>query len=114
MIDNIGFSELMMVGLVALLVIGPERLPKVARLLGFWIGKTRTIVASVKQELKEELHAEEIRQMLKEQASQLEELQEDFQGVMDEVTTNVSSLKTSLHKIPQTLEQQIKVPHEKK
>ena len=60
MIENIGFSELCMVALVALLVIGPERLPKVARMLGFWLGKTRAIVANVKQELKEELHAEEL------------------------------------------------------
>lgn len=52
---EVGFSELCMVGLVALLVIGPEKLPKIARLAGFWVGKTRSMVASVKAEIKEEL-----------------------------------------------------------
>ena len=41
---DVGFSELVMVGLVALLVIGPERLPKVARLAGFWLGKSRSMI----------------------------------------------------------------------
>ncbi|SJM94464.1 Sec-independent protein translocase protein TatB (fragment) [Crenothrix polyspora] len=109
MIENIGFSELLMVGLVALLVIGPERLPKAARLLGFWISKTRNMVASVKEEIKEEFHAEEIRQMLKEQAGSLE----DLQGVLDEMNSSTHDLKTSLDKLPQHVEQSIKSPHDK-
>ncbi len=63
---EVGFSELVMVGLVSLLVIGPERLPKVARVVGFWIGKMQQMVANVKLEISQELHAEEIRQLLKE------------------------------------------------
>jgi sec-independent protein translocase protein TatB len=43
---DVGFSELVMVGLVALLVIGPERLPKVGRLAGFWLGKSRSMITS--------------------------------------------------------------------
>lgn len=113
MIDNIGFSELCMVALVALLVIGPERLPKVARLLGFWIGKTRTMMDSVKQEIKQELHAEELRQMLKEQTDNLAALQEEFHGVIQEVNTNVNSFKDSLNAETQSLTQQIEPPHEK-
>jgi sec-independent protein translocase protein TatB len=109
MIENIGFSELLMVGLVALLVIGPERLPKVARLMGFWIGKTHNIVASVKEEIKEELHAEELRQMLKDQAGSLEDLQEALQ----EMDSSAHVLKTTLDKRVQQIEQSIKSPHEK-
>jgi sec-independent protein translocase protein TatB len=63
---DVGFSELVMVGLVSLLVIGPERLPKVARMAGFWIGKIQQMIANVKVEIKQEFHAEEIRQLLKE------------------------------------------------
>ncbi len=65
---DVGFSELLLIGLVSLLVIGPERLPKVARLAGFWLGKTRSMVASVKEEIKLELQAEEMRQIFKEQS----------------------------------------------
>lgn len=66
---DVGFSELIMVGLVSLLVIGPERLPKVARVAGFWIGKIQQMIANVKVEISQELHAEEIRQLLKENES---------------------------------------------
>ncbi|MFZ2313739.1 MAG: Sec-independent protein translocase protein TatB [Methylobacter sp.] len=65
---DVGFSELCLIGLVSLLVIGPERLPKAARLAGFWLGKTRSVAASVKEEIKLELQAEEMRQIFKEQA----------------------------------------------
>ncbi len=66
---DVGFSELIMVGLVSLLVIGPERLPKVARVAGFWIGKIQQMIANVKVEISQELHTEEIRQLLKENES---------------------------------------------
>ena len=61
---DIGFSELVMIGLVSLIVIGPERLPKVARIVGFWLGKSRAMIANVKSEIQYELHQEELRQML--------------------------------------------------
>ncbi len=64
---DVGFWELCLIGVISLIVIGPERLPKIARLTGFWIGKTRNMVASVKQEISEELRAEELRQTLQEQ-----------------------------------------------
>ncbi len=61
-----GFSELVMVGMVALLVIGPEKLPKLARLSGYWVGKARSTVASVKAEIRHELYLEETKQLMQE------------------------------------------------
>jgi sec-independent protein translocase protein TatB len=106
---DIGFSELIMVGLVSLLVIGPERLPKVARLAGFWVGKTRSMVASVKAEIKQELHAEELRQILKEQA----DLQE-FHAAINETADAANSIKTSLAALPEEALVDVKPPHESK
>ncbi|MGR8935431.1 MAG: Sec-independent protein translocase protein TatB [Gammaproteobacteria bacterium] len=88
---EVGFWEIVMVGLVALLVIGPERLPKAARIAGFWIGKTRGMITAVKAEIAEELHAEELRQTLKEQAD-LEEVRQ----LMDEASESVQDLNDSL------------------
>ncbi len=105
---DIGFSELCMIGLVALLVIGPERLPKVARLAGFWLGKTRNMIASVKAEIREELHAEEMRQIFKEQAGMKE-----FRQILDDVSTTADSVKSSLEQLPDTLADQTK-PNESK
>ena len=104
---DVGFSELIMVGLVSLLVIGPERLPKVARLAGFWIGKTRSMVASVKAEIKQELQEEELRQIFKEQA----DLQE-FHAALNETTDAVNSIKTSLAALPEETLVDVKPPHE--
>jgi sec-independent protein translocase protein TatB len=104
---DIGFSELIMVGLVSLLVIGPERLPKVARLAGFWIGKTRNMVASVKAEIKQELQAEELRQIFKEQA----DLQE-FHAAINETAEAANSIKDSLAALPEEASVDVKQPHE--
>lgn len=81
-----------MVGLVALLVIGPEKLPKFARLAGFWLGKTRSMVASVKAELKEELQAEEMRQLLNQQHSNISE----FQNMLSEAANTAESMQATL------------------
>lgn len=60
---EVGFSELMMVGLVALIVIGPQQLPTVARVAGLWIGKTRQTVAELKNQISLQLQSEELRQL---------------------------------------------------
>jgi len=91
---DVGFWELCLVGLVSLLVIGPEKLPKAARVAGFWVGKTRNIVASVKAEIKQELQAEEMRQILKEQSG-LEEINtliEDGANAANEIKSALKSL----------------------
>lgn len=53
---DIGFTELLMIGVVTLVVFGPERLPGLARSAGFWIGRMRRTVNDLKQEFKQELH----------------------------------------------------------
>lgn len=106
---DIGFSELCLVALVSLLVIGPERLPKVARIAGFWIGKTRTMLASVKAEIREELHAEEIRQALKQESGMKE-----FQQMLDEATDSAYSIKSSVDQVKKDTAEQVLGPHESK
>lgn len=65
---DIGFWELAMVGLVALLVIGPKDLPRVARKAGLWIGRARRTLASVKDEIDREFRAQELQDILNKQA----------------------------------------------
>jgi len=92
---DVGFSELVMVGLIALLVIGPERLPKAARIAGFWVGKARSTIASVKTEIKQELHAEEMRQMLIQQqqsiSDELKQTAKDTHAAIDDINTNLKA-----------------------
>jgi sec-independent protein translocase protein TatB len=63
---DFSFGELLLLAVVALLVLGPERLPKVARLAGLWIRKARAQWNSVKAELENELADEELRRNLRE------------------------------------------------
>ncbi len=76
---DIGFWELIMIAVVALLVIGPERLPKVARTAGLWVGRARRFVGSVKADIEQELRAEELKRILDQQAKSnpLEEIVEE-------------------------------------
>jgi sec-independent protein translocase protein TatB len=99
---DVGFSEILMVALVALLVLGPEKLPKAARIAGFWLGKSRSMIAHVKEEIKHELQAEEIRQLVQKQIDE-QTLQQtvndsdqaikDFDAALDPLTEN----KTASH-----------------
>ncbi|MEC9482705.1 MAG: Sec-independent protein translocase protein TatB [Halomonas sp.] len=68
---DVGFLELLVIGVVGLLVLGPERLPKAARTVGLWIGKTRRTVANMQREINAQLEAEELRQKLHEQEKKL-------------------------------------------
>jgi sec-independent protein translocase protein TatB len=60
---DIAFSELIIIGVVALLVIGPERLPKVARTVGAWLGRLNRYVTDVKGDIDREMRLEELRKL---------------------------------------------------
>jgi len=62
---DIGFSELLVIAVVALIVLGPERLPKAARFAGLWVRRARAQWYSVKDELERELASEELKRNLK-------------------------------------------------
>jgi sec-independent protein translocase protein TatB len=63
---DVGVSELFLIGIVALVVLGPERLPKAARFAGLWVRRARAQWYSVKGELERELAAEELQRSLRE------------------------------------------------
>jgi sec-independent protein translocase protein TatB len=60
---DIGFSELLVIGVVALIVIGPERLPRVARTIGHLAGRLQRYVADVKSDINREIELDELRKM---------------------------------------------------
>ena len=60
---DIGFSELLVIGIVALIVIGPERLPRVARTIGHVMGRMQRYVADVKADIDREIEVDELRKM---------------------------------------------------
>ncbi len=62
---GISFSELLLVALVALLVLGPERLPGAARTAGLWVGRLKRSFNIIKQDVEREIGADEIRRQLR-------------------------------------------------
>lgn len=68
---DIGFSELLVLGVVALLVLGPERLPRAAKMAGLWVRRAKASWYSVKAELERELADEELKRSLKSATDEL-------------------------------------------
>jgi len=62
---DIGFWELSLIIIVALVVVGPERLPKLIRVTGLWLGRANASIQSIRSEISRELRAEELQQALK-------------------------------------------------
>lgn len=91
---DIGFSELVLIGIVALLVLGPERLPKVARAAGLWAGRARRFVASVKADIDRELKADELKQEMERQARS-----SGIHEVVDETRTTLNDTRKTLNEI---------------
>ncbi len=93
---EIGFWELVLIGVVALVVIGPERLPAVARTLGRWIARARNTVGAVRAEVERELRLEEMkRSILSEEAGeQFRQLQDQIRSLETELRSGVQSAAT--------------------
>ena len=84
---DIGFWELSVLGIVALLVIGPERLPGVARTVGAWVGRGKRFISSVKADIDQELRTDELKRILEKQKSlnPLHEIMEETSDSLKEV-----------------------------
>lgn len=95
---DIGFSELLLVMVIGLVVLGPERLPVAVRTVAGWIRALRSLAASVQNELTQELKLQELQDSLKkaEQAG-LQNLTPELKASMDELKEAAESMKRSYH-----------------
>lgn len=87
---DVGFSELVLIGVVALVVLGPERLPGAARTVGTILRRARASWASVKAEVEREVTAEELKRSLREGAAAMD-VRADLKATADEVRSEVQS-----------------------
>ena len=100
---DVGFQEITLIGLIALIVVGPERLPKMARTLGLWMGKIRYYVGQVKSDIDREVRAQELKEMLDKPARELDELKsvaEEAKGTLDQATGVLGEAKTAFDGAP--------------
>jgi sec-independent protein translocase protein TatB len=86
---DVGFSELLMIAVVALVVLGPERLPRAARFAGLWVRRARAQWHSVRAELERDLAAEDVRRSLEDTGAAMRDAQQALRdtsrGIEDQV-----------------------------
>lgn len=94
---DIGFWELLLIAVVALLVIGPERLPGVAQTAGRWIGRGRRMIMDVKADIDKEMKAEELKKILDQQrnSNPLEEIVEETRAGVEQIRKQTESTLNS-------------------
>jgi len=91
-----GFLELLVITIIALLVVGPERLPGIARKVGELVGKARAFVASTKADIEKEIEASEVKDMLTQQKEQIDELRDMMASTKQTLTDSTDTLKNSV------------------
>ncbi|MEJ2059942.1 MAG: Sec-independent protein translocase protein TatB [Gammaproteobacteria bacterium] len=86
---DIGFTELLLIMIVALIVVGPERLPGLARTIGLWVGKARSYINSVRDEVERELNADELKGLLRRQEDEINQLRDLVQDTQRKINDEV-------------------------
>lgn len=101
---DIGFSELLIFGIVALVVLGPEKLPKAARTAGQWYGKLRRTVSTLQSEIEAELDLAETRQQLKDELAKIRQTEAEMRSEM-------AKMRGSIHEMEAASRQNMMSPH---
>ncbi len=91
-----GFLELLIIGIITLMVVGPERLPGVATKAGRMIGKMKAFVATTREDIEKELRADELQNMLVKQKEEISELRDMMQNTKDDVSQQMNDASDQL------------------
>ncbi|MBN8452739.1 Sec-independent protein translocase protein TatB [Accumulibacter sp.] len=100
---DIGFSELMLIAVVALVVIGPERLPRVARTAGHLLGRLQRYVSTVKSDISREMQLDELRRLQS-------EMQESARSVEESLSSEMQAAKQALAVTAEAVSGDLKAP----
>lgn len=101
---DIGISELGIIGVVALIVIGPERLPKVARTVGTLLGRAQRYVSDVKAEVSREMQLDELRKMKESVEQSAQSVQSSMRDEIDKTQNELASAWSSDANVPVPVE----------
>lgn len=92
---DVGFWELVVIGVVALLVVGPDKLPGLARQAGLWLGRARRLAASVKAEIKREIDLEDVRGHVRDIAPPLKDVLRETREALTAVRAGAAPAKSA-------------------
>lgn len=108
---GLSFSEIIVIALVAIIVIGPERLPKTARTLGLLMGRAQRYVNDIKSDIEREMHVEDIKKFKDEVASSVSKAKSSVEGEITSITNPIKSITNPLDTVKSEvndLEKQLK------
>lgn len=91
-----GFLEMLVIGVIALMVVGPERLPGLASKAGKMVGKMKAFVANTREDIEKEIRAEEMQNMLSKQKDEISELRDMMQNSGKEIASEVDDASNML------------------
>ncbi|HJV25372.1 MAG TPA: Sec-independent protein translocase protein TatB [Aromatoleum sp.] len=89
---DLGFSEIVVIAVVTLIVVGPERLPKVARTVGHLLGRFQRYVSDVKSDIQREMQLEELKKLQQQVEQQARQLESSFREGVDKVETDLGKV----------------------
>jgi len=107
---DIGFSEMMVIAVLALIVIGPERLPRVARTLGHLAGRLQRYVADVKADINREIELDELRKMRDSMQQAASNFQSTVNEEMSKASAEVSKVEGELNAAAASLDKAAEAP----
>ena len=105
---DIGFAELLLIGVVGLLVVGPEQLPAAVRTVLAWVNRFRRSFDQIRTEVRRELHNDEIMQKLKAESQQLEQqvrettqsVEQEIQALSNEASDSLQGASNTINSVP--------------
>ncbi len=109
---DMGFTEMMLIGIVALIVIGPERLPGVARTAGKYLGRLKRFMTSVKADVEQELRADELRQILADQQKELNTIKDSMNVAGKAFEKEVNAVSDAGESIAESLDETPSIPEQ--
>lgn len=95
---DIGFSEMIIIGVIALIVLGPEKLPRVARTVGHLLGRMQRYVNDVKADINREVELDELRKLQKEMQNTAQSIEQTVKGEMSAVESEFRQIGDSTQK----------------
>ena len=92
---NLGMTEIFCFAVIALLVLGPDKLPEAARFVAKWYGKVKRLVSNVQNDIDRELRLSELREQMQQEMQRIAELEQRLQKQLDELKTQNHEVETA-------------------
>ncbi|ONG42153.1 twin arginine-targeting protein translocase TatB [Alkanindiges hydrocarboniclasticus] len=92
---NIGFSELLLFGIIALVILGPEKLPTAVRTAGRWYARLRHLVSNLQQDIEKELQLAELREHMQQELARIKTIEAQMQAQLDQMSDELAELNQS-------------------